>query len=435
MTFLKRRFPVIFAYLHPVAHYLRMLSFALMREMDAGGLKERAKSLVYTSLLSLAPLLAVSFSILKGFGVHNQVEPLLSKFLEPLGEKGAEITDNVIFFVENIKVGVLGFLGFLLLFYTAISLLAQIEDCFNHIWRVTKPRSIYRRFTDYLSVILIGPVFLFSALGITASMGNSEVVRGLIQMQPFGTAYYMIGLVLPYLLIVAAFSFAYAFIPNSKIKLVPALIGGLVAGLAWKTTGVLFARFIANSAQYSAIYSGFAVILLAMIWLYISWLILLMGSVIVFHIQYPRYLHYAKRRPHLSIQCQERLAVLLMALIGQQQLKGGEVFTLKHLADAVNVPWEAVADILLCLQQSGLLMTLEEDSRFVLAHDTDAIFLRDIVQAIRSAGDTPKIAATQIEASPAMQNTLQELAQHSTNFLQDRSLRDILWEAKSGVET
>ena len=435
MISLEHQYPQLYKYIYPVAQYLKMLFLAVMREMDDGGIKERAKSLVYTSLLSLAPLLAVSFSILKGFGVHNQIEPLLLEFLQPLGEKGAEITANIIFFVENIKVGVLGFLGFLLLFYTAISLLAQIEDCFNHIWRVTKPRSLYRRFTDYLSVILIGPVFLFSAVGITASMGDSEVVKGLIQMQPFGTAYYMIGLVLPYVLIVAAFSFAYTFIPNSKIKLVPALIGGLAAGLTWKLTGMLFTRFIADSAQYSAIYSGFAVILLAMIWLYISWLVLLMGSVIVFHIQYPRYLHYAKRRPHLSIQSQEKLAVLLMALIGQQHIKGGETCTLKLLADVVNVPWEAVADILLCLQQGGLLQTLEDDSRFVLAHDTDAILLRDIMRVIRTSGDTPIIAATQVEASPVMQSLLLDMGQHSVDFLQNLSLRDILLDSQDGLES
>ena len=426
---------MLYKRIYQVVQYLKMLSVVLAREYEEGGLKQRAMSLVYISLLSLAPLLAVSFSILKGFGVHNQIEPLLFELLEPLGEKGAEITTNIIFFVENIKVGVLGFLGFLMLFYTAISLLSEIEDCFNHIWRVTRPRSLYRRFTDYLSVILIGPVFLFSAVGITASMGNSAVVKGLIQMEPLGTVYYTLGLILPYILIVTAFGFAYVFIPNSKVKLAPALIGGLVAGLAWKSTGMLFARFVAGSAHYSAIYSGFAVVLLAMIWLYISWLILLMGSVIVFHIQYPRYLRYTKRRPHLSFHCQEKLAILLMAQIGQQQIKRGEACNLKHLADTVNVPWEAVADILLGLEQSGLLRTLGDDSRYVLAHDTDAILLRDIVNAVGVAGDQPNINSMRIEASSAMQNLFQELAQHHVNFLQDRSLRDILLDQKSDMGT
>jgi membrane protein len=409
---------------------IKQLSIALFREYQEGGLRLRAMSLVYISLLSLAPLLAVSFSILKGFGVHNQIEPLLLELLAPLGEQGKEIVNNVIFFVENIKVGVLGFVGFVMLFYTSISLLAQIEDCFNHIWRVGKPRSLYRRFTDYLSVILIGPVLLFSAIGITASMGNSRFVKSLTSMEPFGSAYYGIVMCLPYVLIIAAFSFSYAFIPNSKIKPLPALVGGAIAGLAWKSTGVLFAHFIAGSSQYSAIYSGFAVLLLAMIWLYLSWLILLMGSVVVFHLQYPNYLCFGKRRPHLSIECQENLAILLMVLIGQRHVKGGEAWTLQQLADAVNMPWEPVVEILHALQHNGLLLMLEDDAGIVLAYDTDAILLSTIVQSIRTVGDHSWERVEQINASQATQKLLNELSQHSVDFLQQRSLRELLVESR-----
>ena len=313
-----------------------------------------------------------------------------------------------------------------MLFYTSVSLLAQIEDCFNHIWRVTKPRSLYRRFTDYLSLILIGPVLLFSALGIMASMGNSAFVQRLIMLEPFGTAYYVIGLILPYLLIIALFSFAYTFIPNAKVRLKPALIGGVCAGLVWKITGSLFAQFLANSAQYSAIYSGFAVILLSMIWFYISWLILLLGSVVSFHVQYPSYLHYAKRRPHLSSQCQEKLAIQLMTLIAQQHIKGGAAWTLKTLSDAANLPWEAVSEILVRLKQSDLLLMLEDDAGYVLAHDTDKILLTDILQAIRSAGDQPDISVSQIPDNSAVTSLLNQMEGHTAEFLLNRSLRDMV---------
>ena len=98
-------------------------------------------SLVYTTLLSMVPLLAISFSILKGFGVHNRIEPFLESLLEPLGEKGSEITARVIEFVNNVQVGVLGFVGFLLLFYTVISLLQKVERSLNYIWHVPKSPS------------------------------------------------------------------------------------------------------------------------------------------------------------------------------------------------------------------------------------------------------------------------------------------------------
>ncbi|QPK63269.1 YihY family inner membrane protein [Methylomonas sp. LL1] len=423
MIFLKQHFKTN---LQSVALELKMLVTVLLRELEEGGLKQRAKGLVYTSLLSLAPLLAVSFSILKGFGVHNQVEPLLLKLLAPLGENGVEVSANIIDFVENIQVGVLGFLGFLMLFYTVISLLEQIESCFNHIWRVTKPRSLYRRFSDYLSVLVIGPVLLFSAVGITASMSNLAVVRRLVSLEPFGAIYYLVGVTLPYPLMAAAFGFIYSFIPNTTVKLVPALTGGLYAGLAWKATGALFALFMANSAQYSAIYSGFAVILLSMIWLYISWLILLMGSVIAFHLQFPSYLGYAKRRPHLSIQCQERLALLLMALIGRQHVYGGKACTLKSLADQVNLPWESVAEVLQCLQQGGLLMGLEDEVGYVLARDSDAILLRDIVWVVRTVGDQPDIAIPENESANLLRVVLADLEQGPVAFLHDRRLREII---------
>ncbi len=426
MAFSKPSLPIVAVQFTQVASVLKKWFRVLLREFDEDGLKYRAMSLVYTSLLSLAPLLAVSFSILKAFGVHNQIQPLLLKLLAPMGSQAEEITKNIITFVENIQVGVLGFVGFLMLFYTSVSLLEQIEDCFNHIWRVTKERSLYRRFSDYFSMILIGPVLLFSALGITASMTSATIVQRLIALEPFGTLYYLAGLILPYILTVAAFTLAYSFIPNTPVKLRSALTGGFIAGLTWKMMGILFALFMANSAQYSAIYSGFAVILLSMIWLYISWLILLLGGVIAFHLQFPSYLGYARRRPHLSIQCQERLSLLLMCLIGQHHLRGNVDCTLQNLAAKVNLPWEPVAEQLECLKQSGLLATLDGDSKaYVPAHDTDLISLQDIVKAVRGSGDQPVLSIPG-DLDNAIQTLFSLFDDNLAKTLQNQSLRSIV---------
>jgi len=405
----------------------------LMREFDEEGLKHRAMSLVYTTLLSLAPLLAVSFSILKGFGVHNQIQPFLREILKPLGEKAGEITSNIVAFVENLQLGVLGFVGFLLLFYTVISLVDQIESCFNYIWRITKPRSLYRRFSDYLSIILIGPVLLFSALGIAASMGSNEIVQNLISLEPFGTVYYGLGLVLPFILEVAAFSFVYSFIPNTQVRLLPALAGGLFTGLAWKGTGLLFALFMANSSQYSAIYSGFAVILLSMIWLYISWLILLLGGVVAFHVQYPRYLNYSSRRPHLSLISQEQLSLILMYMIGNQQVTDQADATLQNLADNLNLPWEPVADVLDCLKRAGLIVTVEgEPKTYRLARDSDAIRLKDIVQTIRDSGDRTSFNLPDNEAGN-LGVLLAALSESPAGIFGLSTLRELIQQKTSGT--
>lgn len=421
----ERLFPAVRPQVADAFKVLKLLALVLLREYREGGIRHRAMSLVYTSLLSLAPLLAVSFSVLKAFGVHNEIQPFLLEMLAPLGEKAKEITDNIIGFVGNIQVGVLGFVGFVMLFYTVVSLLEQIEDSFNHIWRVSRTRSLYRQFSDYLSIVLIGPVLLFSAVGIAASMNSTEIVQRLIALEPFGTAYYLAGIALPYVLIFSAFTFAYSFIPNTAVKWRPALAGGLFAGLSWKATGFLFTAFTVNSAHYSAIYSGFAVILLSMIWLYLSWLILLLGSVVSFHIQFPRYLGYGGRRPHLSPQSQERLALLLMILIGRSHARGEAACTLPGLADQMNLPWEAVADPLECLKRHGLLLSLNgEQKAYVLARDTDAILLSEVVEAVRTAGDQPVL--TLQDEPDAVREILVAIDRSPETTLGNRSLRDIV---------
>lgn len=130
--------------------------YVMIREFAAGQLSLRAMSLVFTTLLSLVPLIAVAFSVLKAFGVHNQMEPVLLSMLEPLGARGPEITSNIIGFVQNVKVGVLGSVGLAMLFYTIIALVQKVESAFNFVWRVKRARSMMRRFTDYLSVVIIG---------------------------------------------------------------------------------------------------------------------------------------------------------------------------------------------------------------------------------------------------------------------------------------
>src|ERR1700758_1901314 len=135
---------------------LRLLYMAVQAFFE-GELTLRAMSLVYTTLLSIVPLLAFSFSVLKAFGVHNQAEPFLYNFLAPLGPKREEITRKIIEFIDNTNVSVLGSLGLATLIYTVISLVQKIEDALNYIWKIEKSRSFARRFSDYISMILIGP--------------------------------------------------------------------------------------------------------------------------------------------------------------------------------------------------------------------------------------------------------------------------------------
>jgi membrane protein len=236
---------------------LRLL-YVVAREFTEGQLTLRAMSLVYTTLLSIVPLFAISFSVMKAFGVHHEfIAPFLLKFLSPLGPKGEEITARIIGFVENMKAGVLGSLGLLMLVYTVFSVIHKVENAFNYIWRINKSRSLVRRFSNYISVMLIGPVLLFSAIGLTATFMNQTIVQRIISLEPFGTLLHVAGTIVPYLIVCTAFTFFYIFIPNTKVQIKSALTGGILAGILWEVTGWAFASFTVKSAQYSAIYSGF----------------------------------------------------------------------------------------------------------------------------------------------------------------------------------
>ena len=197
---------------------LRLLTVAVWEFQD-GVLSLRAMSLVYTTILSLVPFLALTFSVLKAFGVHQQMEPLLAQALEPLGSKGSEVTAQIIEFVNNIQVGVLGILGIALLFYTTISLLEKVESAFNAIWRVRRHRTFARKFSDYLSVVLVGPVLVFSGFALMASAQSHWLVQRALEIDPLGSLFVIMARLMPFVLVCAAFTFLYQFIPHTKVRL------------------------------------------------------------------------------------------------------------------------------------------------------------------------------------------------------------------------
>ena len=363
-------------------------AYLVMREFTEGELSFRAMGLVYTTLLSLVPLLAVSFSVLKAFGVHNQIQPLLLNFAAPLGPKGAELVNQLLTFVENVKVGVLGSLGLALLIYTVVSLIQKVESSFNSIWRVTRPRSFTRRFSDYLSVLLIGPVLVFAAIGLTASITNHALVQKIIAIEPFGTAVLAAGKVMPFLFIVGAFTFIYMFVPNTRVQLRSALFGGLVGGVAWQTTGLIFASFAARSTRYDAIYSGFAILVLFMIWLYLSWLILLVGTRIAFFHQHPDQIRLRSGPYRASNRLKERAGLLVMYLITVDYYRAGRPWDLDRLVAESGLASDLAVDIITLLErQRFLIETADEPPAYYPARAPETVTLADLFDSLRSAED------------------------------------------------
>ncbi len=368
--------------------YSLRVAYVLVRDLQEGELALRAMSLVYTTLLSLVPLLAVSFSVLKAFGAHNQVEPLLLHFLEPLGKQGVEIANRIIGFVENIQVGVLGAVGLAFLIYTVVSLIQKIEESFNFVWHIKHVRSFSRRFSDYLSVIIIGPVLVFTAIGLTASVMNNTIVQALLEMEPFGTVFVALGRLVPYLLIIAAFTFVYMFVPNTSVRLRSALVGGLVGGGLWQLTGYAFASFASGSTRYDAIYSGFAILILFMIWLYLSWFILLFGAKVAYYHQHPQQIRRQAERIGFSNRLRERAGLLVMYLVTRAYERGEENWTLDALSQRLGLPGDSLGDLLIDMESLGLLVeTGDEDPIYFPGRDPAELRVRDVLIGLRRVGE------------------------------------------------
>jgi len=366
------------------------IATALGHDLVKGQLTLYAMSLVYTTLLSLVPLLAVSFSVLKGFGVHNQIEPLLAQALAPLGTRGAEIAQALIGYVDKTNVAVLGSVGLAILIYSVVSLISKIEQVFNATWHVEQPRPLVQRFSQYLSVLLIGPVLFFAAVGSTASVRSDALIQEIIAIEPFAFLVETAAHLIPLLLITLAFTFAYKFVPNTRVRLGSALIGALVAGLLWQIIGSVFATFMAGSTRYAAIYSGLAIVILFMIWVYIAWLILLVGASIAFYHQHPEYLLSTEHEPRLSNRVREHLALEACALIARRFHAGDPAPTATRIARELMVPRDAVLDVLETLEDEGLLVRTvkDDDEAFVPGREPRNIPLARILKTVRRAEET-----------------------------------------------
>ncbi|NOQ94306.1 MAG: YihY family inner membrane protein [Methylophaga sp.] len=401
------------------------VSFIVVRELATGELNLRAMSLVFTTLLSLVPLIAVAFSVLKAFGVHNQIEPFLLGVLEPLGPQGPEITSNIIGFVQNVKVGVLGSLGVGMLFYTIIALIQKIENAFNFVWRVKRARTLARRFTDYLSVVMIGPVLVVTAMGIAATVMNNDIVQGMQAIEPFGTLLLFVTKLIPYLMIILAFTFLYMFIPNTRVELPSALIGAIVAGVLWVSVGKIFASFVASSSNYTAIYSSFAILFFFMIWLYLGWLILLTGSQVAFYLQHPNLVSLGGRSYALSPRLREKEGLSLMVIIARQFYQQKHAHSFQELEKETALTADILQELLVTLEQGCLLVELAGDEpRYVPATDSSEIRVKQILDCLRTAEEVD-VAVSKSKVESGINVLLKQLSESQEVALSGLSLRDL----------
>ena len=414
-----------------VAVVLRYL-FAMVRDFFSGQLTMRAMSLVYTTLLSIVPLLAFSFAILKGFGVFKELEPYLANLLAPLGPQGEQITTQVLELVDNVKGSVLGGVGLAFFLWTAISTVQKVEESFNYTWYVTKPRSFSKRFTEYLIVLLVGPLLMVTAIGMLTSIQSNTVVQWILTNKALGPVFVLIGKLVPYLLISGVFTFLYVFMPNTKVNLKSALVGGIAGGFMWATVGAIFTSFILYASRTLQVYAGFAVVITTLIWLYLNWLILLIGAQLAFYHQCPAFLRTGRQEPRLSNAMRERISLNVMFLVGQAFRKPGDMVSVENITQKIKIPSIALYPIIYALEEAGLLQATEKEE-LLPGREMSRTKIIDILDVVRDVGETgshrnPKWSAIVSSLGDDLDSAV-------ANVVGDRTLADLLDEHEKQSST
>ena len=408
---------------------LRVLRYpyAVIRDLWRGQINLRAMGLVFTTLLSLIPLLAFSFAILKVFGAHRDLEPIVYEFFRPVGaETARQLTARVMLFADRVSSGVVGSVGFALLVWTLIGTIKKVEDSFNFVWRVAQARSFARRIAEYLSLLILGPVILVLFLGLSqAALRNGAVhyMAGLPALH--GTSLTLIRIA-PYAMVTAFFTVLYMFIPNTRVQWRPALIGALTAGIIWAAVGHLFTELVVFSTRLLIVYAGFAVIAAALLWTYFGWLILLAGAQLSFYVQNPSYLRLGLEELRLSNAELETLALQIMYLIAQSHSTGKSRWSVDSLAAELGLPGIAVARVVGALETHALVIASEDDA-LLPARDTSRIAVQEVLDVVRH--QRSGYVAPHGAAIPVVERLSVRLDQAWRTACGDRTLKDLLEES------
>jgi len=387
-------------------------------------------SLVYTTILSIVPLLAVSFSVLKGFGVHEQLETAMMKSLLPLGEQGVVIGIRIIEFVDNVKAGVLGSLGLALLLYTAISLMQKIENAFNYIWHVPQIRPFTQRFSGYLSVIIVGPILVFSSLGISASLMNNTIVTTLTAIEPIGSLLHFASALIPIIMVIGAFTFIYVFMPNTRVRVLSAVTGAIIAGILWNFAGWAFAAFVVSSAQYTAIYSAFAALIFFMLWLYIAWLVLLVGASVAYYHQHPDRLTLYRGEPIMSPRMIERAGLAIMAVVANDFVLQQGQPTTNDLSRRTGLRGDTMNMLInLLAQEKFIVATADVPERWLPTRPAETIKISDVLHVLRTNGEQGSMTPAGLETSPSLDALFTTLETAQADAIEQRTLADLVVSA------
>lgn len=358
-------------------------------------------ALTYQVIFALVPLLVVMLAVVKGVGGFSSAggrvqQFLLENILPRIGEapvKGAEgsanIAEQIDKFINNVNATAVGAVGVVALLYTSISLLTSIENVFNRIWGIKNPRTIIKRLTVYWTFLTLSPVLLAASLSMTGMVQSNKLYVWLTTHVPyFGTATLVLT---PFVVAWILFTAFYIFMPNTRVHPGAALIGALISGTAWEGMKTVYIWYNTHVVTNYKFYGSLGTIPVFLLWIYLSWIIVLFGAEVVFAAQHVNTYRREIEQARLSAADRDRLALVVCVEVVRPFVAGAKPPSGEEVASRLNSPVRIVNEILFELSSQGILravtLTDRKDAGYLPAKDPGVLTARDVVSAVRTFGD------------------------------------------------
>ena len=388
----------------------------------------RASALTLYSILSIVPIIAMLFGIAKGFGFETMLEQQL---LEHAPDQDTLVIQLISFaqnLLESTKGGVIAGIGIVVLFWTIINVIGNIEESFNFIWKIGKGRSISRKFSDYLSLMLLAPVLLIAASSMTVFLKTKITwIITVIQLPEFGTWLVLRGLSLsPLVLMIVLFAFTFIFMPNHKINYRAGIIAAIVTGILYHLSQWAYLSLQIGASSYNAIYGSFAALPLFVVWLQVGWMIVLLGCEVAFFLQNYEIYRNNNRFSDLSFSLKKVIALQITHLIIKNFIQLDKPLTATEIATKLVIPIAVIQPVLLNLIASHIIVEFKDqdevDEVYQPAVDINKLTIAYIINALEQCGQNhlPDINQEQLFMNAV--NNFRNLMEASE---QNRLLKDI----------
>jgi len=408
---------------------LRIVILAV-RGFDEDKCQLRASALTFYSLLSLVPVVAMAFGIAKGFGFEKLLEKQLLEKLSGQEEVIGQVIGFANSLLENTKGGMIAGIGVVVLFWSVIKVLGHIERSFNDVWEIKEARPFGRKFGDYLSMMLIAPVLVIVSSSVTVFVGTQVelITEKVALLGVFSPLIHSTLNLFPYLVIWLLFTFIYVLMPNTKVNFGSGLLAGIVAGTIFQVVQLLYISFQVGVAQYNAIYGSFAALPLFLIWLQISWLVVLFGAEISFAHQNVDTYEFEADSKQISGAHKKLLSLHIAHRVVNTFSAGKTPLTASEISHALEIPVRLVRQIIYELVQSGILSETRTDDEKTFSYqpsrDIRLLTIKRILDSLEQLG-TDRIPVAQTDELEALSGALVDFSKAMEQSPANRLLSDI----------